>query len=237
MGKNKRRKGHQRSSLKNTASAENIRKSLPKKISSIILWLAATGILALSGNVFWDFLTGDVQVKYIKPSGKGYEFNIVNNSSADQIIKNFRISPDFGQGFLFEIDKSVYGELTENGFILPGGNSTYMPAFEYSEMNGYVLSAKSEVSFRVPPLVARDYMVPKSIVVFVDYSTKPNNKYLAKLESILSKIDFRDASKREKYLVVDNYWSPLSIGNQVDAIKNACRDDDVFSKSTICTPN
>ncbi len=117
---------------------------------------------------------------------------------------------------------------------MPGGNSTYMPAFEYKEMDGYVLHAKSEVSFRVPPLVARDYMVPESIVVFADYSTKAENKYMAKIESILTVFNLRDAKKRKKYLVVENYWTPLDHGNEINAIKNACRDDDVFAKSAIC---
>jgi hypothetical protein len=228
------RKSQQRTQVSRTTTINNVHKPLRKRINGVVLWLAATGFLTVIGSFTFDFLTGDVQVQYIKPSGRGYEFKLVNNSSTDQVVEQFRISPDFGQGLLFKINQSVYGEFTENGVTIPGGNSTYMPAFEYKEMNGYVLQAKSEVNFRVPPLVSRDYMVPESIVVFADYSTKSNNRYMAKLESILAFLHLRDAKKSKKYLVVDNYWTPLGSGSEVNAIKNACRDDDLFAKSTIC---
>lgn len=119
-----------------------------------------------------DFLVGNVQVKSIQPSGGGYEFKLANNSYTDQIVEQFRILPYFDQGFILETNKSVYAKVTEDGVIIPGGNSIYMPAFEFNEMNGYVLNAKSEVKFRISPLVARSYMVPKSMVVYVEYSTK-----------------------------------------------------------------
>lgn len=236
MGKVKKtgRKGQGRVQRRSKKTMEVVHKPLRKRVNGIILWLAATGILTVIGGFIFDFFTGDVQVEYVKSSGRGYEFKLVNDSSTAQVVEKFRISPDFSQELLFKINKSVYGEFTENGVTLPGGNSTYMPAFEYKEMNGYVLHAKSEVSFRVPPLVARDYMVPESIVVFADYSTKAENKYIAKIESILTVFNLRDAKKRKKYLVVENYWTPLDNGNEINAIKNACRDDDVFAKSAIC---
>lgn len=230
----RRKNKPQRTQIKNRTSVKKQEKPLYKKINSLLLWLAAIGILPIISNYFLDFFTGDVQVNYIQPSGRGYEFKIVNNSSTDQIIKQFRISPEFGQKFIFKINKSVYAKVTDNGVTLPGGNSTYMPAFEYKEMNGYVLKAKSEVNFRIPPLVARDYMIPESIVVYADYSTESKNRFMAGIENIFEFIKIRDVKKRKKYLVVDNYWTPLGRENEVDAIKNACRDDDIFAKSEIC---
>jgi len=109
-----------------------------------------------------------------------------------------------------------------------------MPAFEYKEMNGYVLEAKSEVSFRIPPLTARNYMTPEAIIVYADYKTSSNNKVMRNIERALDFLMIRDTNRRQKYMVVDNYWTPLAQGNEVNAIKNACRDDDILSKSGIC---
>jgi len=203
-------------------------------INKTILWLAAIGILPVVSTYIFDFFTGDVQVKYVRSLDRGYEFKLINNSSTDQIIEQFRISPEFGQEILFKINKHVYGSITENSFILPGGNSTYMPAFEYKEMNGNLLGSKSEISFRIPPLSARDYMTPVALIVYADYKTSSNNKVMRNIEQVLGFLKIRDANTRQKYLVVDNYWTPLAQGNEVNAIKNACRDDDIFSKSDIC---
>ncbi|MBI0473503.1 hypothetical protein EXT68_21195 [Pectobacterium parmentieri] len=205
-----------------------------RKINKFILWLAAIGILPIATNYTFDFFTGDVQVKYIQSLERGYEFKLINNSSTDQVIEQFRISPEFGQRFIFKINKPVYGIFSENGVTLPGGNSTYMPAFEYKEMNGYVLGAKSEVSFRIPPLAARDYMIPDAIIVYADYKTSSKNKIMRNIEKFLGFLNIIDINKRQKYMVVDNYWTPLAQGNEVNAIKNACRDDDIFSKSETC---
>ncbi|HHQ6594784.1 TPA: hypothetical protein ACSTLU_000999 [Serratia fonticola] len=212
----------------------NVRKPLHKRISNYLLWLAALGILPIIGSFTLNFFIGDVQIKSIQPSGRGYEFTLINNNSTDQIIEKFRISPDFEQNFIFNINKPVFAEITENGVALPGGNLTYMPAYEYKDMNGYVLPAKSEVKFIIPPIVARNYMMPKSMVVFADYSTKANNIYLRSLESVFSTLKFRDYNKRPKFLITDNYWTPLGRDNEVDAMKNACRDDDLFDKSLMC---
>ncbi|RKO74889.1 hypothetical protein C5E04_21625 [Pectobacterium parmentieri] len=205
-----------------------------RKINKALLWLAAIGLLPVVSNYTFDFLTGDVQVKYIKSLERGYEFKLINNSSTDQAIEQFRISPAFNQGIIFKINKPTYGIFSENGVTLPGGNSTYMPAFEYKEMNGYVLGSKSEVSFRIPPLAARDYMIPEAIIVYADYKTSSKNKIMRNIEQILGYLNIIDTNKRQKYIVADNYWTPIAQDNEVNAIKNACRDDDIFSKSEIC---
>ncbi|UAY97100.1 hypothetical protein [Dickeya dadantii] len=205
-----------------------------KSVNRTILWLAAIGILPVISSYIFDFLTGDVQVRYVRSLERGYEFKLINNSSTDQVVEKFKISPEFGQKVLFKINKRVYGTISENSVTLPGGNSTYMPAFEYKEMNGNVLGAKSEVSFRIPPLTARDYMTPAALIVYADYRTSSKNKFMRSIERVLDFLKIRDANTRQKYIVVDNYWTPLAQGNEVNAIKNACRDDDIFSKSDIC---
>lgn len=202
-----------------------------KRVGQLVL---ATGMFTLLVNFAYDFLTGDVQVKYLKPSGRGYEFQLSNNNSVDQVIEQFRITPDPDQQFIFKINKDIYADVHKGGVSIPGGNTTYMPAYEYKEMDGYELGAKSAVNFRIPPLVARDYMVPEYIVVFAEYQTSPKNVYMKKIASLLNKLHLREAKQRQKYLIVDNYWTPIGTGNVVNAIQTACRDDDVFAKSESC---
>lgn len=232
MGK-KTKKRHPRTQVK-VKNKNTTTSNIFIKIRKTLAWLTAIGILPVIGNYAFDFFTGDVQVKYIKPLGRGYEFKLINNSSTDQIIEKFRIYPDFNQDILFKISKPIYGEISGDTVYLPGGNPTYMPAFEYNEMNGYVLSAKSEVSFRIPPLAAREYMTPEAIIVYADYRTRSKNKIMRNIEHIFDILEIKDTNVRQKYLVGDSYWTPLAQGNEVNAIKNACRDDDEFSKSDIC---
>lgn len=232
--KNKKRSNPPRRQTKDNIEDSQRRKSLRKKVKSLILWLATIGALPYIGNFTLDLLTGDVEVMYIRPAGRGYEFKLINNNLTDQIIEKFRIAPDTEQGLMVKINKSVYASVSDDGINLPGGNTSYMPAFEYREMNGYILPAKSEVKFRIPPLISRDYMTPESIVVYADYSTKSKNRFMAQIENIFTALKLRDTNKMKKYLVVENYWTPLGQNIDVNAIKNACRDDDQLAKSTIC---
>lgn len=230
----KRKNGRNGGGSRTKTKDKPIKEPFYKRISRTILWLAATGLLAIIGDSTFAFFTGDVHVEYIKPSGRGYEFKLINKNSTDQVIKKFRISPDLDQQFVFKITDNVIGEFTEDGVSIPGGNVTHMPAYEYKEMDGYILQANSEVDFRIPPLVARNYMSPESMVVFAEFSTISNNKYFAKIESILAALNFREDEIRKKYLVADNYWTPIGDGKEVNAIKSACRDDDQFAKSSVC---
>lgn len=234
MARNNKQRPPRSNTSKKNSKDKTVRIPFHKKINGFILWLAATGLLAFLGNYIFDFLTGDVQVKYVKSSGRNYEFNLTNKSSTDQVIEQFRIVPDLTQKVIYRITKDVTGVFTKNGVSIPGGNTSSMPAYEYKEMNGYILDARSEVNFLVPPLVARDYAEPEYAVVFAEYKTKSNNKYMEKLESVLIKLNVRDGVKRQKYLIVNNFWTPISNDNLVDAIRIACRDDDLFARSDEC---
>ncbi|MFJ0493061.1 hypothetical protein [Citrobacter werkmanii] len=234
MGRNNKRKAPQSNPSKKKPKDKNEPKPFLKKFSSFILWLSATGGLTFAVTYVFDFLTGDVEVRYVKSSGRSYEFNLTNKSSTDQVIETFRIVPDFEQKVIYKITKDITGVFTKDGVSIPGGNISSMPAYEYKEMNGYVLAAKSDVNFFVPPLVARNYVEPEYVVVFAEYRTKSNNKYMAKLESALINLKLRDGVKRQKYLIVNNFWTPISNSNFIDAVKIACRDDDVFAKTEEC---
>lgn len=235
--KNKRIKGRKRkmpTQRKNDAPLKF--KSFVTKAKGALLWLSATGLFVMIANFIFSFLIGDVEVSYQKPAGRGYEFKLINKNSTDQIIESFRIAPDFKQEFVFKITNDVYGTLTENGVSIPGGNTTYMPAYEYKGMDGYILPAKSDITFRIPPLVARDYMQPEYIVVFVQYKTRSRNKFMNMIETALSTLNFRNREKKVKYLVVKNHWTPMSSDSPTTALKAACRDDDIFAKTSICEP-
>lgn len=218
----------------NQAAHKKTSRGIVKFAKRAVQFLLATGVLTLLASFAYDFLTGDVQVKYLKPSGRGYEFQLSNNNSVDQVIDEFRIKPDPDQQFIFKIDKDIYANVHNGGVTIPGGNTTYMPAYEFKEMDGYELGAKSEVNFRIPPLVARDYMVPEYIVVFAEYKTSPKNPSMKKIASFLTRLHLREPKQQQKYLIVDNYWTPISNGNVVNAIQTACRDDDVFAQSETC---
>jgi hypothetical protein len=77
-------------------------------------------------------------------------------------------------------------------------------------------------------------MTPESIVVFAEYKTKSSNEIMSTIEDFLSSIHLRTGVKKIKYLVVENYWTPIGNDSSIDAVKLACRDDDMFGKSSIC---
>lgn len=220
---------------KQTTSQKN--KNSPRlstKVNQVILWLAATGILAFLSNLVFAYFTGDIEIKYIKPVGRGYEFQLENKSSTDQKIEYLRATPD-QQEVIFKITESVYGNFHADGSVsIPGGNETYMPAYEYKDMDGFVVSANSSTKFKLPPLSSRSYVTPESVVMFLDYKTSSSNKFINRIEKIVEFLRLGGGNKRLKYLVSENYWTPLSNDSVIDATKVACRDDDIFSKSSVC---
>lgn len=92
MGRNNKRKAPQSNPSKKKPKDKNVPKPFLKKISSFILWLSATGGLTFAVTYVFDFLTGDVEVRYVKSSGRSYEFNLTNKSSTDQIIETIQNS-------------------------------------------------------------------------------------------------------------------------------------------------
>jgi len=209
-------------------------RTILEKLSSAILWLAATGLLAFFSNLFFSYFTGDVEVKYIKPVGRGYEFQLTNKSSTDQKIEYLRATPD-QQEVVFKITGSVYGNFSADGSVsIPGGNETYMPAYEYKGMDGYVVQANSTTNFKLPPLSSRNYVTPESVVMFIEYKTSSSNSVINKLEKFVAFTGLDGGNKKLKYLVSENYWTPISNDSVIDATKIACRDDDSFSKASVC---
>lgn len=236
MGKrrNKQKKRNSSHLKRKTIVARNKKYPVLNKISSVILWLSATGVLAFSGSYIVDYFTGDVRLVFVKPVSHGYEFKLENKSSTDQLVESFNVVPDLKQEAVFKIAGDVYGEFTNDGVYIPGGNKTHVPAYEYKGMNGYVIPAKSAVSFRVPPLVARSYIVPDSMVVFAKYKTRSSSKIISYFEDILSGFWVHAGDKKIRYLVAENYWTPIGDESEANALESACRDDDQFAQSTVC---
>ena len=171
-------------------------------------------------------------VTFVKPEGRGYVFNIENKSPVDQVIKSFRVVPDNSQKFVYKVTKNIFAEQTKEGISIPGGIESYVPAFEFKGLNGVVIKAQSKMNFKVPPLSSRDYLSPESAVMFVDYETASENKIVGYLEGLLADIQPRSGKKRVRYLVSENYWSVVN--NDINAVKVACRDNDLFAKSSAC---
>ncbi len=204
------------------------------KLNKILMWCAATGLLAFLSNLVFNYFTGNIEVKYIKPVGRGYEFQLTNKSSTDQKIEYLRATPD-QQEVVFKITENVEGFFHEDGSVsIPGGNETYMPAYEYKGMDGFVVPANSTTNFKLPPLSSRNYVTPESVVMFLEYKTSSSNSFLKKMENIIEFIGLGGGNKKLKYLVSENYWTPISNDSVIDATKVACRDDDMFSKSSVC---
>ncbi|EIO5099422.1 hypothetical protein LQN35_004808 [Vibrio parahaemolyticus] len=234
--KNKRKKQVKKRSLKQPVN-QNVKSNINiwGKINPVILWLAATGLLAFFSNFIFSYFTGDIEVKYIKPVGRGYEFQLTNKSSTDQKIEYLRATPD-QQEFVFKITEKVYGNFSADGrsVSIPGGNESYMLAYEYKGMDGYVIPAKSTINFKLPPLSSRDYVTPESVVMYLDYKTSSSNSFINKLEKAIEFTGLGAGNKKLKYLVSENYWTPISNESVIDATKEACRDDDSFGKSSVC---
>ncbi len=213
---------------------QNNPKSIKAQFNKFLIWLAAIGLLPIILGFLHEFITGDVELSYKKPLGRGYEFKISNRTPTDQKIESFRIIPDFDQEFIFKITKNVYGEFGPNGVSIPGGNTSYVPAYEYKGLDGQVLSAKTDMTFRIPPLSSRSYMQPEALVLFAQYKTSSNNTVLNAFERLLNFFNIRNGDHKIKYLVVENYWTPMANSDKTTAIQVACRDDDQFAKSSIC---
>jgi len=195
------------------------------------LWLAATGILAVACQFAFKYFTEEVEARYLEPAGRGYGFRLTNKCSTAQVIESFRVVPDLEQEFVFKITDNVYGEFSQDGVSIPGGSTTYMPAYEFRGIDGYVVPANSSTEFRVPPLVARDYMQMESLIVFIEYQTRSANSVIRWLEKLVTVIGIASSKKRLRFLVAENYWTPIGDEASVDAIDAACRYNDVFGNS------
>lgn len=231
MAKKKRRSS--RSKVKSKVARS------PRKTSgalkNVFLFLAGSGLLVFAAESGYSYWKGSVSIDYVKPTGRSYEFVITNDSPVEHVIESFRVYPDLDQSLIFTITEDVIATFDENGVDLPGGNETYIPAFEFKELDGFTIDGGSRKSFRVPPLSARSYYKPEAMLVFTEYQAYPSNKLLRTLERAFRFLGFGSSTKKNKYLVSGDFWSPVPLDQEVSALDSACRDTEWFSKSSECT--
>lgn len=235
MNKKKKHKRKAHPPKRNSTAISDKNNLLNNRIIKFLIWLiTATGVVSVISLKIADFFTGEVQIQEIKPWRRGYEFKLFNDTPTDQIIEKFRIYLADKSKVVFRVDKEINGIFTKNGVTLPNGNTTSVPIGEFKEIDNVIVNTGKEVNFYVPPLVAVDYVIPEYVVVFVEYSTKSKNEYVAKLESVLVDLGFKDGKKKKKFLVINNHWTPINSDNDINALKLVCRDDDILSKSIDC---
>jgi hypothetical protein len=185
-------------------------------------------------------VSGGVRVEFAKSLEHGYEFAILNNGPSDQLIEQFRIvSPTTqrGQKIIGRITKDVYATVDNGEVVLPGGNSWFLPAGDFRELDGVVIPANSKVPFRLPLLVDRSWIQIIAILLDIEYSTISQNLLLREVEKVLRAIGISSYNKRISFLVAYDYWMPVNAETVQDAINIVCREDmnmTLQQKSNLC---
>lgn len=205
-------------------------------LKKIFGWFATTGILLAGLSIIYKNYFGNIELEFVQPLEKGYEFQFKNDTPSDRIIKKFRINIPLPQKVISKTTKDVYLKLDEKGnSILPGGNMSYVPAAEFKEIDGYTITASSIKKFRVPPLTSRSWIQIMATIVDVSYEIKAKNKILYSIEQFLSYADIYSNKTNIRFLVVDNYWVISESESLEEALRILCRDDDSYAESG-CMP-
>jgi len=195
-------------------------------------FLVGSGIfLVVLGSVF-QYLTSNVSLEFIQPVGRAYEFQLKNNTPSDRVVQSFRVDLPQEQMVISKLTEDVYVKMDEEGkVILPGGNKTYVPAAEFKELDGQVVSANSSLKFRIPPLMSRSSMSTEALIVDVRYETRPSRHVLACIENILDFAGIHLGRQNVRYLVIENYWTISRSTSINEALRVYCRDKEEGSSS------
>lgn len=208
----------------------------PSRLKQFWTFLIGSGLLLVLLQVSFNYINESVTVSFIRPLGSGYEFKVTNSSPVDYTIEKFRVFPDVNQEVVFILTKDILIELPVDGYgvSVPGGNETYIPAYEFKELDGIDISSNSSEVFRVPPLSARAYYKPAAMIVFIEYKVMPTNLFINSFHKKLASFGWINSVTKSKYLVSGDYWTPLSLTSEISALEAACRDTEWFSKSSKC---
>lgn len=199
-----------------------------------LLWLSAIGLLGFGTSWIYTYLMNDIDLRYSKRVGSGYEFSIENKSSTDREIEKLRVELDLTQGIVGKFNRDVYVNMKNGGVELPGGNNSYVPATEFEELDGIVLSADSSINFRIPPLIAQNFISPDFLIADIVYQTRPTNSVLAVFEKLMTLAGLRNGEYKLRYLVANNYWTPVSTKKHINVLKQACRENQNLSSQPFC---
>lgn len=194
---------------------------------------AALGIFSLLMTTSYNFLVGDVSLAFVKSHGRYYDFNLENNSPADQRIKRFKV--DYPpQHVIGHVTRQIAAKASgAGGYELPGGNVSEIPVIEFHDLDGKVLPANKVTPFLMPPTNSKNYVQLDAAVFDITFEIEPTNAVLGAIDETLKTLNLRNRSTKQRYLVVDNVWIPTNAATVADAVRIACRDDQ--SLSDLCT--
>ncbi|WP_440056098.1 hypothetical protein ACSLBF_08095 [Pseudoalteromonas sp. T1lg65] len=206
------------------------------KLAKFLGFLMGSGLLLVILQVSFNYFDKGVAISFTKPLNSGYEFKATNSSPIDYTVEKLRVYPDFNQKIVFTLTKDILAELQvdEDGVSIPGGNETYIPAYEFKELDGVKIESNRSEAFRIPPLSARDYYKPEAMIVFIEYEVMPTNSLISAFHRQLVGFGWVNSITKNKYLVSGDYWTPLSLNSEISALETACRDTEWFSKSSEC---
>lgn len=191
--------------------------------------LASLGLFSLLMTTAYNFLVGDVTLSFVKPHGRYYDFDLRNDSPADQIVKRFKV--DYPpQTPIAHATRTIAAKASgAGGYELPGGNSGWIPVTEFDELNGWILPADKVTPFIMPPTNSKNYLQLDAAVFDITFETEPANATLKVIDDILKALKLRNQVTQQRYLVMDNLWIPTRALSVAEAVRLACRDDDSLS--------
>lgn len=239
MARAKARKKHGRASRKNQSQRKVVPKLAPAQprftVTKGFTWLGSTGLILAALTAWFTYLARDVELGFSKNLTLGYELQLKNTGPADQVVEKFRVLPPTGQQVIYKITEDVSGTFHPDGTVsLPGGNKMYVPAAEFKELDGKEIPAQSTLKFRVPPLADRSWVQPEAALVDIEYFVISKNPFLYRVESALRLVGLSSGQKKASFLVINNYWSPVQPGSIKSAIAQACREDAMIAKLSVC---
>ena len=208
---------------------------LSKNSIALVKWGGA-GILSAFLLAMYQHLFGNVSLEFIRPLSKGYEFQLKNDTSSDRVVKLFRVNQPGKQEVIYKAIQDIYATKNQQGEItLPGGNSIYIPAFEFKELDGRRIPANTSSKFRMPPLSSQPWFEPEAVIVDFHYQIESSNTVLSAIDRLLTVTGLRPTEYTARYLVIGNYWVPSQSTSIKEAIRIACRDDDSPAMHNTCT--
>ncbi|WP_455809706.1 hypothetical protein [Pseudomonas koreensis] len=202
-----------------------ISRKIKKYAIKLCQFAMALGFVSFAVTTAYKFIVEDVSLKFVKPFGRYYTFELENDSPSDQTIESFTETFPEGQPLVGRTTRNVYGNQLGTGEIaLPGGNMGWIPIVEFSELNGQIISAGKSKKFRMPPASSIDYLQLEAGIFDINYNTHPNNKILRSIDDGLKWIGLRNKDTKNRYLMVKNYLSPTTSTSLNEALRLACRD-------------
>lgn len=159
---------------------------------------------------------------------------MTNTGPTDRVIDKFRVKPPLGQQVMYKVTQDIVATLKNGKVSIPGGAYSFVPAAEYKDLDGQIVSANSQLKFRLPPLSDRSWLEPEAALIEIEYVSHPNSFVLRGFEKALEFFSVMDSTTTVDFLVLKNYWTPVKTGVLKEAISQACREDASISKTDIC---